>query len=390
MLMSENALSNCKILICDDSITNVLILSKVLESEGYRNVQTTTDPRRVSPIVEESQGDIDLLILDIEMPYLNGLQVMEGLKTICRNGKPSFPILIISGVQDKAVRYQALRAGAIDFVSKPIDQEEVVIRVHNALLLHLASKAQSRLAEQLERDVRKRTKELDLANESLIEMLALAGEMRDNETGHHVERVGKYCGIIARAMGLPPDICFMIEKAAPLHDIGKIGVPDQILLKPAKLSSDEIEVIRTHAEKGLQILSSHSHDSMLIQVAANIAYNHHERWDGKGYPRGMRGESIPMEGRIAAICDVFDALSSQRPYKTPWPIEDICAYLRAEAGKQFDPKVVDAFFERYDEIIAVMYALRDETALPCPAPQTPEPVISQTGVATTLSGQQSN
>lgn len=361
--MDLQDLSNSSIAICDDSITNVMILSKLVESEGIKNIHSFTDPRKVVPFLKERKGDIDLLILDIEMPHMTGFDVMNAIAAEFP-GQRNFPILVITGLLDKEVRTHALTVGANDFIGKPFDQLEVVLRVRNLLGVQRALRIQTQLAEQLEREVVKRTDELNKANDLLVYLLALAGEMRDNETGRHVARVGRYSRILAEGIGLPPELCFLIEKAAPLHDIGKIGIPDSILHKNGRLDESEREIMNSHTTKGLQLLGEYGHDSMLIQMAASIALNHHERWDGTGYPKGMMGESIPVEGRIVAIADVFDALTTRRPYKEPWPLEKTSAFLRENAGKHFDPAVVDIFTAHMEQFARVMHELSDpeETA----------------------------
>ena len=356
--MNLHDLSNSSIAICDDSITNVMILSKLLENEGIKNIHSFTDPRKVVLFLKERKGDIDLLILDIEMPHMTGFDVMDAIAAEFPSQR-HFPVLVITGLLDKEVRTHALTAGANDFIGKPFDQLEVVLRVRNLLGVQRALRIQTQLAEQLEREVVKRTDELNKANDLLVYLLALAGEMRDNETGRHVARVGRYSRILAEGIGLPPELCFLIEKAAPLHDIGKIGIPDSILHKNGRLDESERETMNSHTTKGLQLLGEYGHDSMLIQMAASIALNHHERWDGTGYPKGMMGESIPVEGRIVAIADVFDALTPRRPYKEPWPLEKTSAFLRENAGKHFDPAVVDIFTAHIEQFAQVMHELSD-------------------------------
>jgi len=356
--MNLHDLSNSSIAICDDSITNVMILSKLLENEGIKNIHSFTDPRKVVLFLKERKGDIDLLILDIEMPHMTGFDVMDAIAAEFPSQR-HFPVLVITGLLDKEVRTHALTAGANDFIGKPFDQLEVVLRVRNLLGVQRALRIQTQLAEQLEREVVKRTDELNKANDLLVYLLALAGEMRDNETGRHVARVGRYSRILAEGIGLPPELCFLIEKAAPLHDIGKIGIPDSILHKNGRLDESERETMNSHTTKGLQLLGEYGHDSMLIQMAASIALNHHERWDGTGHPKGMMGESIPVEGRIVAIADVFDALTTRRPYKEPWPLEKTSAFLRENAGKHFDPAVVDIFTAHIEQFAQVMHELSD-------------------------------
>jgi putative two-component system response regulator len=348
-------LTQAHVAICDDSITNVMILSKLVETVGMGNIHSFTDPRRLLSHIGEHHKAIDLLILDIEMPHMNGLEVMERLQQGGRGGA-FFPILVITGLQEREVRHQALLGGANDFINKPFDQEEVTLRVKNLLRLQQALRLRSSLAQHLESEVQRRTQALNRAVESLVHCMALAGEMRDNETGLHVTRVGRYSRLLAEGMGLPPELCFMIEKAAPLHDIGKIGIPDSILHKNGRLDETERLAMNQHTSKGAELLAGH--DSTLIQLAAGIAASHHEKWDGSGYPRGLKGESIPIEGRIVAVADVFDALTTARPYKEPWPAEQAVGFIREHAGSHFDPGVVQAFSARCDEILSIMEGLR--------------------------------
>lgn len=339
---------NLKVLICDDSITNVLILEKLLESEGYSDVAKLTDPTKVLPAM--LQDSYDLLLLDIEMPKMNGFDVMQQIYE-SRVAKQLVPILVLTGKQGAEVRNKALESGAQDFINKPFDTTEVVLRVNNLLRVRSAYLAQIKIAEELEKKVVERTAELEKATSILIERMAQAGEMRDTDTGKHVMRVGQYARVLSDAVGLPPEISYLIEKAAPLHDLGKIGIPDSVLLKEGKLTVEEREVMNSHAKMGAELLSEH--ESMLIQMAASIALSHHERWDGNGYPEQLAGESIPVEGRIAAISDVFDALTTVRPYKDAWPIDKAVEYIKNESGQQFDPTLVELFISRIDEIIAI-------------------------------------
>lgn len=352
-------LSTSRIAICDDSITNVMVLAKLLENEGCAGVQTFTDPRKLIPYVRASAGSLDLLILDIEMPHLNGFEVMAELKAALPPEQQLFPVLVITGALDKDTRYRALQVGATDFLNKPIDPTEVLLRTRNMLRMRGALKTQQAQAARLELEVEKRTRELDCANDMLVHLLGLAGELRDNETGNHVRRVGKLSRLIAEKIGLPAELCYMIEKAAPMHDLGKIGIPDRILHKPESLDEGEWQVMRTHTELGLRLLGEFGHDSMMIRLAASIAYNHHEWWDGSGYPRGLRGESIPVEGRIVAVADVFDALIAQRPYKAAWPLDRAVEQLRQRAGNQLDPSLVETFLGALDEATQIAETLRD-------------------------------
>ena len=339
--------SDFKILICDDAVTNVMVLSKLCESEGFTNVEAVTDPRKVMPIIEEK--GIDLLLLDIEMPHLNGFDVMQQVRE--KFSDEHLAILILTGLQDVETRNRALSEGASDFLNKPFDQTEVILRIQNLTKIRHAYKMQESLTEELEVKVQQRTDELMAATETLLHRLAYAGELRDMDTSQHVIRVGEYAQLLAEKVGLPSDISYMIKKAAPMHDIGKIGISDGILLKPDKLTEEEREEMCKHAEFGAKLLGDH--DSLLIQLAASIAHSHHEKWDGSGYPNKLSGESIPIEGRITAISDVFDALTSKRPYKKEWSVEEALDLLKSESGKSFDPTLIDIFIQNIDKVLEI-------------------------------------
>jgi putative two-component system response regulator len=348
--------TDARIAICDDSMTNVVALSKLIRRAGISEVLGFTDPRRFLEHVGNQSKGFDLLLLDLDMPHLSGFEVMRHLRAD-EEDKAAFPILVVTGNHDQATRHQALLDGGNDFVTKPFDPVEVGLRINNLLRVQRSYRLQKNLAERMEKEVERRTQELNRAVDTLVNRLAMAGEMRDNETGLHVTRVGRYSRLLAEALLLPPEICFMIEKAAPLHDVGKIGIPDSILHKQGVLTDTERLIMNTHAAKGAALLGNH--DSMLIRMAANIALSHHEKWDGSGYPSGLKGESIPIEGRIVAVSDVFDALTSVRPYKAPWPADQAIEFIRWESGSHFDPKVIKAFMKQTRAFVETMEAMRD-------------------------------
>lgn len=353
--------SDARVVICDDSITNVMFLSKIVEAQGISRINTFTDPRKAVAHLQENKSTISLLILDIEMPHMSGFDVMreilpEGRATDL-SSQHAFPILVITGLLETETRHRALQSGASDFLNKPIDQVEVGLRVRNMLRIEQAYRLQATLAQRMEKEVERRTRQLNEAIDTLVNRLALAGELRDNETGLHVARVGRYSRLLAEELGLPMDMCFMIEKAAQLHDIGKIGIPDSILHKQGLLDDAERAVMQTHTDKGVALLGEH--DSLLIQIAASIAAGHHERWDGSGYPRGLTQQAIPIEACIVAVADVFDALTTFRPYKDPWPTDKVFEFFRERAATEFSPDVVMALLRRREEVLAVLESLQD-------------------------------
>lgn len=340
-----NSFEHCNILICDDSLANVMVLSNLIQSQlNVGKIQPITNPEFVIPELEKQH--YDLLILDYEMPGLSGSEVLNRVRQ--RWSMEQFPVIIITGNQDFNTRTKTLSGGANDFMTKPFHEIEVCLRVKNILQIHQANMALDQTNQRLEAKVQERTQELEKANDYLIYCLSSVGEFRDSETAKHVVRVGKYSGLLARALGLSADLVFMIEKAAPLHDIGKVGIPDRVLLKPTRLDEKEWQKMQRHVGYGYKILNGS--DSLVIKMAQSIAISHHERWDGKGYPRKLAGEAIPVEGRITALADVFDALVSKRPYKDPWSFDDVVEHLKAESGKAFDPTLVQLFIDNIDQV----------------------------------------
>jgi putative two-component system response regulator len=348
--LSENKneeLLSAKILIVDDEPKNVEVIKQVMEMAGYENIRFTCDPREVCDIYKSFWPD--MVLLDLNMPHMNGFQVMEELKKV--EQRDYVPVLVLTAQTDRESRLKALRAGAKDFLLKPFDLVEVIHRIQNMLEVRLI---QNKLRNQnfnLEEKVQERTKELYRTQLSVIQRLGRAAEYRDNETGNHVLRMSKVAALLARHMGFDEKHCDLILNAAPMHDVGKIGIPDGILLKPGKHDLEEWGVMRTHAEIGYHILSDDP--SELMQLAARIALEHHEKWDGSGYPNGLKGEEISIEARITTVSDVFDALTSERPYKRAWPIEDAVKYIEEQKGVSFDPQIVEKFKEVVPDIIRI-------------------------------------
>ena len=334
--MSQRTFKHARILIVDDEPGNVELLRRMLERAGFHKLDSTSDPREAADLYVRTRPD--LILLDLHMPHLNGLEVMDRLDQIAE--ATYLPILMLTGDLSPDARRQALSRGAKDFVNKPFNPDEVLLRIRTLLetrFLYLQIQSQNQM---LEAKVRERTRELESAQIEIIERLARAAEFRDDNTGQHTERVGRMAGRLARELGLPDAQVSLIRRAAPLHDVGKIGIPDAILLKLGKLTAPEFELVKTHTTIGARILSGSRFS--LLRMAEEIAFSHHERWDGTGY-EGLVGSRIPLAGRIVTVADVFDALTQKRPYKPAWPVGEAVAEIERQRGRQFDPDVVDAF-----------------------------------------------
>jgi putative two-component system response regulator len=346
-----------KILVVDDQEANVRLLEYLLHRNGYRSVRWTTDPREVAQIYQEFNPD--LVLLDLKMPHMDGVEVMKKLQEIERETYPS--IVVITANNDDETKIRSLALGALDFLAKPFNGVEVAARIKNILNVRLLHNRVNHQNKILDQKVRERTRELADTRLEVVQRLSRVAECRDNETGMHVIRMSRYSYLLAEAMGLSINQCELLQHASPMHDIGKIGIPDSILLKPGKLDALEWEIMKTHAEIGGQLLSDS--DSSLIQMAERIARTHHEKWDGSGYPHGLKGEEIPMEGRIVAICDVFDALTSERPYKEKWPVEKAVRELKDNSGIHFDPVLVSKFIEILPQVLKVLDCCQDHPSL---------------------------
>ena len=332
------ALDTPRILAADDDAGALRVLDRILARAGFADVRTTLDGTQVPEMFVEFAPD--LVVLDLHMGQVEGTDVIRRLRPLIPEGT-YLPILIVSGDLTREARVAALAEGAVDFISKPYAVDEVLLRVRNHLhtrSLHLAVAGQNR---ELERKVQERTRELEEAAWEVLERLARAAELRDDDTGTHTRRVAELSARIACAMGLPETEVEMIRRTAPLHDVGKIGIPDGVLLKPGKLSEGEWQLMKRHTIIGAEILSAGR--SEMVRMAEAIALAHHERWDGMGYPQGAAGDDIPLCARIVALADVFDALSSDRPYRPAWSRERVLAEIAAGRGTHFDPRVVDAF-----------------------------------------------
>jgi len=344
---------DARILVVDDNPANVLLLERILDGAGYTNVTSTTDPCVVSGL--HTKWHFDLILLDIRMPGMTGLEVMEQMAETIKN--EYLPILVLTSETDDDTRMAALDLGAKDFVTKPFKKPEVLHRIRNMLEVRLLYNRERWSKEIVEAQVRERTQQLYDTQLDIIRRLAAAGEYRDNETGMHVVRMSKSCQRLAAEAGLDAKACELILHASPMHDVGKIGIPDRILLKPGKLGGEEWEIMKSHATIGADILGSHT--SEVMQMARAIALSHHEKWDGSGYPYGLQGDAIPIGGRIAALCDVFDALTSERPYKKAWPVNEAIDFISQQAGQHFDPVLVGHFEAILPDIINIRDAHAD-------------------------------
>jgi putative two-component system response regulator len=333
------------VLVVDDTPGNIDILTGVL-APTYR-VKVATSGARALEVAAQDEPP-DLILLDIMMPGMDGYEVIRRLKANPLTRR--IPVLFITAKETPEDEQKGFDLGCVDYITKPICAPRVRARVRTHLALHDQNRA-------LEAAVRDRTRELQETRLQIIQRLGRAAEYRDNETGMHVIRMSHASQIIALELGLPGQEAETLLTAAPMHDIGKIGIPDRVLLKPGKLDAEEWAIMRRHPEIGHGIIGSHP--SPLLRMAAEVALTHHEKWDGNGYPRGLRGEEIPQVGRIVAVADVFDALTSVRPYKPAWTVEAAVEELKRGSGTHFQPQVVEAFLARLEDILAVTSAYRD-------------------------------
>lgn len=349
-----NDLALSHIVVVDDEPANLKLAERVLAIGGYTNVTLSQDPTKVTDIYKAKGAD--LFLIDLNMPVMDGFELIQALKELQDDFLP--PMLVLTAQKTQEYRQRALDMGARDFVNKPFEINELLARVRNQLEIRQAHNMLRAQNNILEEKVQERTKALQEAHEQLhesrlqvVRRLGRAAEYRDNETGLHIIRMSYISVILGRAAGMDEDQLDLLLNASPMHDIGKIGVPDHILLKPGKFEPDEWEIMKTHAQIGADILSGD--DSPMLTMAREIALTHHEKWDGSGYPNGLAGEAIPLVGRISALADVFDALTSERPYKKAWTVEDAVNLIKEQSGKHFDPALVQCFIEQLDKIVGV-------------------------------------
>jgi two-component system response regulator RpfG len=337
------------VLIVDDLFSSRLLLAEIVRQiDGKLNLELFDTPSRALEFARNNR--VDIVLTDYKLPEFDGIELVKQIRALphCVD----VPIVVITVVDDRKIRYDALEAGATDFLIKPLDEHETRARCANLLELRRHKIVLSDQARVLQYQVDKSVSEIHERELETLAKLAKAGEFRDMTTGNHLMRMAKYSALIGAHLGLGAETVHVLEVAAPMHDIGKIGIPDSVLLKEGPLSRDEIEVMRTHPRMGYDILKGSP--SKYLSMGAIIALGHHEKYDGTGYPNGLHGEDIPLVARVVAVADVFDALVSERPYKHAWNMEESIEFLRSQRGKHFDPTCIDAFLAdpiRVQEII---------------------------------------
>ena len=327
------------VLIVDDIPGNIDVLNGILKSE-YKVIVATSG--EVALKLATSKNSPDLILLDIMMPKIDGYEICRILKENSKTQK--IPVIFVTAKDESTDEARGFEVGAVDYITKPISPPIVRARVRTHLALYDQNRA-------LEETVRQRTTELQETQLEIIQRLGIASEYKDEETGDHIIRVSHYSRIIGESLGMESSESELILHAAPMHDVGKIGIPDRILRKPGKLDKDEWNIMKTHTTIGAHIIGIHN--SEIIKTAKVVAATHHERWDGSGYPAGLGGKEIPLISRIVSMADVFDALTSKRPYKSEWPLEKALSEIKQNSGTQFDPEVVDAFLKSIPEILAI-------------------------------------
>ena len=343
-----------RIAIVDDSDINLTLLKHLVLKLGE------CEPLLFSVSTEGLQwcldNEPDLVIVDYMMPELDGIGFIERFRSA--PGRSDIPVLMITANDDKEIRYQALQRGATDFLTKPVDTAEFRARARNMLSLRESQKRMANRNAELADEVRKATAEIRQREQELLFRMSRAAEFRDPETGAHIQRMAHYSALIGRRLGLDRELQELILQAAPMHDVGKIGIPDYILLKPGRLTPEEFELMKRHAQLGYELLAGSG--SRVLQSGAEIAQTHHEKFDGSGYPHVLSGTDIPLFGRIVAVADVFDALTSERPYKKAWTLEHATDFLREGRGAHFDPQCVDAFLAEWEAVLDVRSRFCDE------------------------------
>lgn len=350
MILRDSDIFAAKICVIDDEPANVLLLERLLEQVGYSNVVSFCDPRLGWEFI--TNNEIDLLLLDLQMPKLTGFEILERLKPQNENSVFT-PIMVLTADATISTKRQSFSLGTHDYLTKPFEAIEVALRVKNLIRMRLALKMLALEGNMPEAELHPRLRLREREELEIVEKLGCTAECPEEDLKTHRERVGDFSAKIAAELGMPADFVHDIQFAAQLYDVGKIGISDDILLKPGKLTPEEYEAMKRHTEIGASILSGSN--SAIMAMAEQIAFSHHERWDGKGYPCGLRGTDIPLCGRIVAVVDVFDALTHERSYKKAWTLETALEAITHNAGTQFDPTIVDAFMR-------VMGQIRNEAA----------------------------
>jgi putative two-component system response regulator len=372
-----SAARRAKVMIVDDEPTNIKVVQRLLQLDGFSRFVTTTEAASALALLHEEQPDV--VLLDLMMPRVSGLEILTQVRT--DEGLCMTPVIILTAATDRETKLRALEAGATDFLGKPVDPSELMPRVRNILAVKTYQNRLQTSSRDLAEAVRVRTAQLEASRQDAIHCLARAAEFRDDDTGCHVLRVGKYARLLGEAVGMSHKECQTLEQAAQLHDVGKIGIPDDVLLKPAKLTEEELVVMRKHCAFGKHILRRANNEeekvlqqhaelgarilgvgtAPVLELATRIALTHHEWWDGTGYPLKLKGEEIPLEGRITAVADVFDALSSKRCYKDSFPLDKCFSTMKEERGTHFEPRLLDLFLDRRSEIIQIQLDYADES-----------------------------
>lgn len=346
-----------RIYIADDILTNVNLIENIFSGDTNLTIKKARDGKELLGLIE-SYGFPDLILLDLMMPVMDGFEVLNRLKE--RREKIYFPIIVISSFSDQQNIVNAFSLGADDYVTKPFLMGELKTRVYNMLKLKEHDELLNRSLDIMQGNLLEKIKMLEQSQVEIIIRLGKAAEFRDNETGKHIERIADFVNIMVEEIEMSREEKAMMRYASPMHDVGKIGIPDKILLKPGKLTDDELEIIKFHTVIGGKILSGTT--ISILELAREIAVSHHERWDGNGYPLKLKGKDIPLSGMVVSVVDTFDALTSERVYKDAWPIEKAICFIKEEREKKFAPDVVDAFLKNVDKIIKIKEAKADSPA----------------------------
>ncbi len=362
----EKSRNQGTILVVDDSRTARRSLNLILSNYGYSVLEAESGEDALSVL---GRKVVDVVLLDVRLPGLSGMETCQRIRDATRIGH--VPVVFVTGHDDRDIRIDCMKAGGDEFLVKPVDDVELSVRIQNLILvrryyqqlekervsLKQTVEEQSNLLSSAMVEIGKAKQTVRRFNEEIVVRLSKAVEFRDDETGNHVQRMSRYCGLIASRMGMSTEMADAVRVASALHDVGKISIPDEILHKPGKLDDEEMAMMRKHAEKGYRVLTGS--ESSLLELAATIAWSHHERFDGQGYPRRLKAKEIPFEGRIAAVADVFDALTSKRVYKPAFTLQQARAIIEKESGKGFDSQIVDTFLANIDAVQNIMIVYAD-------------------------------